>query len=258
VGFIRHRRQAVADGIQRLAPSTAAADDHEAVEECAVHVKELKFQEDKLAKRRIQALREGLLLAKEVTPALQATDVEQRKKDIAGWKRTVGTEQRKIKKTTGGRYFEDWELRGKKVWIEEGLLSAVEVVVVRLAMVISTTRTDANVFVVNNPGGMGVRAQLAAGLLGGYVITPKGFSKQGSSIEYVKPQTSRKVWYSNAFKENYKGVYTVLSTTSGWKALDSMELYVAEKKKKSGKGANVISLVTEAEKDPSPRTSVDP
>ena len=110
----------------------------------------------------------------------------------------------------------------------------------------TTSRSEADIFVVESLDTAGERVLLAASLKGGYVAAPAAIiSKTGPAWKYVKSAVSRSVFIGARFTEKNPGIVEILkgAAVPAWKFITEDEFVKAKSTKAGKKNASIISIL---------------
>ena len=261
-GFLRHRGRAVAAAAGAMTPDDIS-DVKKKLKDCKSlrvwkdsHNREKKFLKTKRSLQKVDALRNGSLLASEVSDDLRELEFDRRSKEM-GNKRDRDNAARLALSKTKQRALRMDSLRGMSVFIEEecdgpkvnGVVEA-----------LSLKRVDsifdlADILVVTDPGAAGKKVAYSAGAVGAYVMSDATFATgSGAFVKYHSGvKTPRKIWFDERFKEKHADVHKIFTNAfkvkgSKWKGIDDRESFVKEHAKKSHKVAVIAALCTRGDK----------
>ena len=212
VGFLRARRSAVRGAAMiPTSPDGAAAVGSPLPLLLGGQLAELKFQEDKLLRRKFEAYEAGLLTSHEVSDDFrQQADAylaKRRKTDSTN----IRARERTLALSKGGAALPDDELCGMLAHIDDAAISVVpgpddgyrRVALRQQLLAKGLVRTDdltlARCFVVVDPTVLTVQTRWVASLVGGYVVTPAVLQAgaRGAAVKYnVALKSNREVWVS--------------------------------------------------------------
>ena len=176
------------------------------------HRKELDFQRDKLKRRKMECYEQGTLLPHEV-PTSERTEFEAM---IQKQKKTDAQRSRKeqrIDAATNPKPFDLQSFRGRQVYVDKSLVDPdFRNLLASKRLLRSETKVGAELFIVPNPGRLGMRIRWAA-VLGGAAIASPDVIKTGRGpvVQYAPAVTTKRaVWVSSAFRAAHPAVFDII------------------------------------------------
>lgn len=183
----------------------------------AAHSKEVEWQKSKLDARRIDAYRDGHLIAAEVPADAEVALQARRVQDEKNRKDRVAERKRGDKRLTETR-LDKVAMRGMTVFFEQAVRSQIltDAADVGLLRVVHN-RMEADIIIAVDPANPGQRSSWAAALRGAYLATPDLILKGTSPhIKYVSPLTiERNLFLSPKFIDKHKELTQLLREACG-------------------------------------------
>jgi hypothetical protein len=253
-GFLRLRRRSLSTVGRASHSATMDAIDGLVVD-CwsEAHDKELAFTENKKAARMVQASDEGVLIASESDPRLDAAaEVVNNKMSKAALARDRAT-IRYIEKFDGGSLPEKRDVRGSKTFVEDATWY---VLLPTWSLARALQVWDASVFVVADPAALQTKSVhcWAAVLTGGLLLTPGVLSGVGRKVSIAYNAglaTKRTLFITDGFRVSHPAIYDVVVHCATafignrWTLVFDLAAFNAARAKKS---VFALVLATRAEK----------